>query len=316
MNSGAVAPILRQLLETPFSGSLRRQIMSKEAQREVEFVQLQASRGSVQSFSSGEISSLVGPTQAVDTLFVLGSGASVEELLPENFREIALQRSVGINNWAVHPFVPDFFSFESVPWVGDGKDFPRALQLLQRREILEKSPLILVLRPSTNEGLSNLQFVPEALRKQVRLYGRVSPVTRDAHNLRSDIRSFFRYVSPRRYDLVMDSGASVVRMVSLGILLGFRRIVLTGVDLNGSPYFWERNPSYLENLVGPAPVNNQSGGVHETTDERNRPFSVVTMLCALSDYFRSELNGELLIASDTSALSGFLPTIDWRGLRP
>jgi len=105
-------------------------------------------------------------------------------------------------------------------------------------------------------------------------------------------------------------------MVSLGILLGFRRIVLTGVDLNGSPYFWERNPSYLENLVGPAPVNNQSGGVHETTDERNRPFSVVTMLCALSDYFRSELNGELLIASDTSALSGFLPTIDWRGLRP
>ena len=312
MSSRVLAPILRHLLETPLSGQLRRRIMSKEAEREVEFVQRQASRASVQTHSTGEFSSMLGPSREIDTLFVLGSGASIEELSTENFREIALQRSVGINNWVVHPFVPDFFSFESVPWVGDGQDLPRALQSLHRREIVDKNPLLLILRPGTEDGISNLRFVPEALRTRVRFYGRVSPATRSPQNLTSDIGCFFRHISPHPYDVVMDSGASVVRMVTLGILAGFRRIVLAGVDLNGSPYFWERNPRYLDNLVGPAPVNNQSGGAHETTDSGSRPFSAVTMLIALSDYFRSERSGELLIASRSSALGAYLPTIEWR----
>jgi len=303
--------VARKLLEGPSGSPLRRYIMAREARQERTFVRAQAARAGVKSFSLDEASPLLGPSSEIDTFFVLGSGASIEELSPENFDEIALQRSIGINNWAIHPFVPDGFSFESVPQVGDGRDLPRALQLLGRRDILEKQPSILVLRPGTREGLLNLRHTPQALASKIRFYGRVTPATRMEGNLARDIESFFRHVSSRQSEIVIDSGASVVRMVTLGILLGFRRIVLAGVDLNGSPYFWEKNPTYLEGLSGPLPVNNQPSGFHETTRTGSRPFSVVTMVKALADYFRSEHDGQLLVSSKNSVLSEFLPVSSW-----
>ena len=303
--------VARKLLEGPSGSPLRRHIMAREARQERTFVRAQAARAGVKSFSLDEASPLLGPSSEIDTFFVLGSGASIEELSPENFDEIALQRSIGINNWAIHPFVPDGFSFESVPQVGDGRDLPRALQLLDRRDILEKQPSILVLRPGTREGLLNLGHTPQALAPKIRFYGRVTPATRMESNLARDIESFFRHISSRQSEIVIDSGASVVRMVTLGILLGFRRIVLAGVDLNGSPYFWEKNPTYLEGLSGPLPVNNQPSGFHETTRTGTRPFSVVTMVKALANYFCSEHDGQLLVSSKNSVLSEFLPVLSW-----
>lgn len=303
--------IVRKLVESNGGGPLRQLIMSRDAKKERAFVGTQAGRAGVKSLSLDDASLFIGPSPGADTLFILGSGASIEELSPKNFAEIALQRSIGINNWAVHSFVPDSFSFESVPHVGDGRDLPRALQLLDRRDILEKQPFILVLRPATPEGLAHLSYTPRDLTSKIRLYGRVTPATRLERNLEGDIESFFRHVAPRQSGVIIDSGASVVRLVALGILLGFRRIVLAGVDLNGSPYFWEKNPAYLEGFSGPLPANNQPHGLHETTTTGKRPFSVVTMLKALSDYFRSEHGGQLLVSSKNSMLSEFLPVANW-----
>jgi hypothetical protein len=61
-----------------------------------------------------ELRSRIGKPHA-DTLFILGSGASVEDLGPEYFREINSQVSVGINAWPLHHFVPDLYAFEPVP---------------------------------------------------------------------------------------------------------------------------------------------------------------------------------------------------------
>ena len=49
-----------------------------------------------------------------DTLFILGSGASINELTQEQWGFIKQHDSVGFNNWVVHKFVPDFYMFEAV----------------------------------------------------------------------------------------------------------------------------------------------------------------------------------------------------------
>ena len=43
-----------------------------------------------------------------DTLIVLGSGASINDISPERWKAIARHDSVGFNFWPIHPFVPTY----------------------------------------------------------------------------------------------------------------------------------------------------------------------------------------------------------------
>lgn len=303
----------RSVLVDGFPGSmLRHYVFRSEARRAATRLSSVAKSSGLNALSLSAFDYALSRRPTADTFFVLGSGASIEELNANQFAEIASQCSVGINTWPVHPFVPDILSFESVPYVGDGQDFPRNLSFLHREDIVAKAPLILVLNPKSERELEHLAVMPEALRSSTYLYSRVSPVTRSETRLASDISYFFSHLLQRNPGILLDSGASVVRMIVLGIALGFRRIVLAGVDLNGSRYFWEENPSYLERS-NQKPKNNQQGSGHETMTAKNRPFSVASMVVALDSYFRSKFAGSIEIASDTSALSGLLAPAEWRG---
>lgn len=312
MASGVREAGRRVALDSFLGTGLRNHLLRAASAQESAFVSRQAGSVGLNSLNLNDLRISSRRTPDVNTFFVLGSGASVEELTSRQFSEIASQRSAGINTWPVHPFVPDILSFESVPTVGDGQDFPRNLSFLHREDIVDKAPAILVLRPRTEEELQHLSVVPQELRQSTYLYGRVTPVTRREDFLAKDIDYFFSHLASTSPGLLLDSGASVVRMIVLGMLLGFRRIVLVGVDLNGSGYFWEKNPRHLANLSGIKPANNQHGTAHETTLTLNRPFSVVTMVVALDQYLRSNHGGQLEIASESSALSGLLAPVEWR----
>jgi len=286
-------------------------VMDRDARREVSFTLRQAEIASVPLLSHDRLRRKLGLDSRTDTFYILGSGASIEDLTKEHFDHIANHASVGINNWGVHPFVPDVYSFESVPWVGDGQDFRRAMGLLRRGDIRSRRPEILILRPKTPSEIENISILPDELRASVSFYGRVTPATRELRNLAGDVAAYFAQAVKRHPSVVLDSGASVIRMTVLGILLGFRRIVLAGVDLNGSPYFWERNPKYLFDSASPPPVNNQVANTHETTSSVNRPFDAITMLTALDVFFRTKRRGQLLVSSADSALAEFLPVETW-----
>jgi hypothetical protein len=308
--------IARLVLEGPKAQGLRRMVMDFDACSERAFLDRQAQRSRVPTLELNTLRSSLPHKPQADTFFVLGSGASVEDLSPEQFAEIRRHRSVGINNWGVHPFVPDLYSFESVPSVGDGQDLPRALSLLNRAEIVAHQPALLVLRPSTHGELAHLSEIPLELRDKVFFYGRVLPATRLRKNLVLDIETFFRFVAPRYPGVVLDSGASVVRMACLGILLGYRKIVFVGVDLNNTQYFWERNPAYLESISAPAPVNNQRDLLHETLLDGRRPFGVLDMVAAIAKRVETALGGSVAVASPGSALTEFLPVYRWEGHTP
>jgi len=285
--------------------------MQSEARREESFTLRQANFASVGILSPSELRNKVKKSSSADTFFVLGSGASVADLTPANFEEISRQVSVGINNWGVHDFIPDMYSLESVPKVGDGRGLSRALELLSREDVLNRRPLILVLKPRTERELVELVNVPAVLRENLSFYGRIGPATRLASNLRDDISDYFSYVNTRFPSVLLDSGASVIRMINLGILLGFRKIVLLGVDLNGSPYFWEKNTAYSSDLAREIPISHHPAGAHETTLQSSRAFDVVTFVRVLSQYFAEELDGEILVGSSYSRLAEFLPVVSW-----
>ncbi len=99
--------LTRSLIETRVGGIARQQIMVKDAAAEQAFVGAQSAVAGVAALTPARVALGLRAKPSADTFFILGSGGSIEELTTQNFDEIGQQRSVGINNWPVHPFVPD-----------------------------------------------------------------------------------------------------------------------------------------------------------------------------------------------------------------
>jgi hypothetical protein len=56
----------------------------------------------------------LAPLKTSDTVFILGSGWSINEIPDERWSAIARHESIGFNFWPVHPFVPCIFVFENL----------------------------------------------------------------------------------------------------------------------------------------------------------------------------------------------------------
>lgn len=306
------ALLARRGLETKLGSLGRLAILSREARHEQAFVLERAEQVQAQTFCPVTFEASMQPKPDADTFFILGSGPSINEISPANFDEIADQRSVGINNWGIHPFIPDMYSFENVPQVGDGQGLHRALRFLWRDDIRSARPKLLVLRINDAEDANQLDILPPELRSNLTLYGRVTPSTRDASNLREDLVAILKLLRHRFPGVVVDSGASVIRMLSVGLALNFKRLVLAGVDLNNTRYFWEEGSNYEDPLIPDLPPNTQHGDAHETTSTMNRPFSVQEMIEKLSSVISTEYGGQLFVSSNQSDLASFLPVYPWR----
>jgi len=311
MGFSSASARLRLVLELPGVGVIRQLIFEREAAAEHRFVHRQALMHNVRVLDPEKLSQSLENTRNRETFFILGAGTSVNALLPEEIEEIGRQCSVGINTWGIHSFVPDMFALESVPWVGDGKDFSRALSLLRREDILGRRPALLVLRPRTGDNHADLHKIPRELFGRVLYYGRVSPTTRESSKLRQDARKLLHTVGTKYPGVFLDSGASVVRMMGLGIAMGFRKIVLVGVDLNSAEYFWENNPDYDLGSLPLPPVNNQRSSGHETTISAHRAFSVVEMVKILAEAFEANFGARVFVSSSKSELAKYLPKYPW-----
>ena len=294
-----VKSAVRALIETRVGVGLRFWASWRDATRENRFVREVAMRLNASILEPLELRSRIGKPHA-DTLFILGSGASVEDLGPENFREINSQVSVGINAWPLHHFVPDLYAFEPVP-EGDS-DHYRTMSLLARPDILTKEPRILFLKPRTKIEVDQFFQIPVPLRSRTYLYGRFQPSTRVLRNLAADLGRLIGKLESTNFSVVPDSGASIVRMAALGILMGFKRIVFVGVDLNNTDYFWERNPAHLARNGIEGFSSGQTRDTHETMERIKRPFIVTEMIQALATLGKSR-GVEILVASKKSELT-------------
>lgn len=247
---------------------------------------------------------LSGKKPESKTAFILGTGASAARLSEDRLRIIQSQFSIGINQWIFHSLIPDVFAYE----VDERLSLVHALD---RPEIRLVAPPILFLRPADKNAEGNATYFPDFLRSTTYVYGRVNLWTRRVENISPDVSALFQIKQGKRKEfLALDDGASIVRMVSLCTTMGFKHIVLVGVDLNNVKYFWDEDPSYLERLGLVSFDAGQKGSVHETLSAIKRPFGVDVFMGALAKSLKKR--GVLLeVASAESALAKFLPVSAW-----
>ena len=233
------------------------------------------------------------------TAFILGTGASVADLSDKTLDYIQSQFSIGVNQWILHPMVPDVYAYEVDPDV-------RLLQALDRPEVRKKSPYLLFLKPSRLKDFSNASYLPDFMRERSFLYSRVNIWTRSEANIGRDFRGITRTISRLgNPDVLLDNGASIARMIALCTLLGFRNVVLVGVDLNNVEYFWHRDPDLIARFNLGNFSSGQRGKVHETLEFSSRPFSITTFLAEINQD-SSGTGPNIRIESAGSLLADFL----------
>jgi len=303
--------VRRALIESAPLGFARKNLAVRLARRDALGVTMVAD---VMSYDVLDVRDPVFFSRQTDTIFILGSGTSVNELTARDWLEIGRHTSVGLNSWVVHDFLPDFYAFEEMESLAYSSHSATLSRLLGREEILEKRPGVLILRPKLSTEPERIISVPQSLQEQVRLYGRTSVTTRKFSNLQSDLARLVSATDDRDFpaSVVIDAGMSVVRMVSLAMRLGYKDAVLVGVDLNSNNYFWDTDVSHLmrRGLQDFNPWYTR-GPVHDTEETTNRAFPASKFIPALAKAGLDEHGFTLWVSSPTSKLAGDLPLYPW-----
>lgn len=194
----------------------------------------------------------LNPLKTSDTVFILGSGWSINEISEDRWRIIARHDSIGFNFWLVHAFVPRIYVFESGPYGNkDGRRpmFQLLKQTLERRakyyantvkivteaQPLNREQLITELSNKVRENLYVGYTAPIVARSERELAAGIAYLRKQGEFERSDrVRWLFKY------------GGSVIAMLSLAVRMGYKRIVLCGIDLGKQVYFYQHRERYPE----------------------------------------------------------------------
>lgn len=184
-----------------------------------------------------------------DTLFVLGSAWSINNISDERWRIIARHDSIGINFWPAHPFVPRFYHFEGIAFDHQPAMFHAFQQMSQRRSEAYAGTLKVITELAPIGLRQTLFELPEGMKKNLHIGFSMPVVARNEIELRSGIgymRSLGAFSPRANVPWVFKYGGSVIAMMTLAVLMGHKRVVLCGVDLNNQDYFYHDRDRYPE----------------------------------------------------------------------
>lgn len=298
----------RNLLESPTGHKARDSLFKQIVRREQRAVKAVEGFSGLSSHMFVEAANYRGP-RAAGVFFILGNGATVNSLSESDYSVIDNGFSVGLNGWPLHPFLPSAYSFE---FANDAEPLPEELKTLvalaMSKSDRQPTP-VMFLRPSSRKLPHVAEWLESLDAQRVWFHGRANLITRRAQNVERDLQVALRYLSRGEIgSVLLDNGASVVRMISLALISGFKEIVLVGVDLNHSQYFWF-DEDFIE-LHGDFRQGHPRAASDSqlTLSTENRPFSTYELICALARVAELNFGAKLFVAREGQALSADLPT--------
>lgn len=251
-----------------------------------------------------------------DVLYILGSGKSINSIAARKWNQVRLADSIAFNLFIAHPFTPTLYHMEFTPkilarfdkWVKlKGNDYNGVPLIFNAKHLQDPEKL--------SERFSNNRIyysIPRLLYTQSNK--RVMKKALKKEYLESDYKLNNYYVHHR---------GSLTLVLSLGVLMGYKKIVLMGVDLNNSEYFFEDRKLYQgpiadscreivhqNRLKGITPTKS---GIHKTENPSLFPesFTVSQFLSIFKESVLDELGIIVEIENESSALSPLFNTHKW-----
>lgn len=174
-------------------------------------------------------------------LFVLGSGASINQISAERWAGISAHDSVGFNFWLFHPFVPKMYFFESTGGSAPTEHDRRHVEALLRRAA-DYEGTVKVVMDLAQAGHQYIFDLPAEFRHSVYAAGTVPLIARNREELAKGIGHLLdqgEFTCSDHLASLLKVTGTLTTMITLGVRMGYRTIVLCGVDLNSAEYFYQ-----------------------------------------------------------------------------
>jgi len=184
-----------------------------------------------------------------EVLFILGGSPSINQIPEARWEVMAKHDTAALNFWPLHPFVPRMYFFESIEADLDRPRYEFLLGALQARAA-DYQQTIKVATEIHRRGRQTIDALPEAFRKNLYV---AHSMPAPARNLR-ELAYAFGYLRARgffhphkNYSRLVKYASSLSALLLLGARMGYRRMVLCGIDLRTQEYFFQepaRFPQY------------------------------------------------------------------------
>jgi len=233
------------------------------------------------------------------TLFIVGSGSSIDNYSTKEWNEIRLGISVGLNYWTLHSFTPDVYCFEAAP---NTINLPDNLHLrvndYKNTNILIKD----IDNISTKQTKQLINNIPIELRNNVFLsldYDYPSDSIVQYENLLKKL-SMFGFFNRQAFPVPRKIG-SLQYITLLAANADIKNIVLCGVDLNNSKYFYDSNRTSLIDQGFSVPIHNNKA-IHDTYNHSKFPFTIDQALLAIQNIVLEQKGIKIFVGKESSAL--------------
>lgn len=165
-----------------------------------------------------------------NTLFILGSGPSINDISEDQWAHISSCDSIGFNWFLVHSHVPTYYHMEL-----SKKDVDLFKECYEEKSLdFKKIPMIF-----------NLHHLPDVFSasdfKYIENYF-VSIPRRFRHAKKQEMEEIIKYhyffSNFKKNNILIHYRGSLIIAITLGVLLGYEKIVLAGIDMFNNDYFF------------------------------------------------------------------------------
>jgi hypothetical protein len=175
-----------------------------------------------------------------NTVFMLGSGPSINAISKQKWDAIAKHDSMACNFWLFHDFVPTFYFYEAIGY-RNGELF-EVFRRVSEKRAKEYSRCIKVVTGSAGLAPHFDLFRPDSWAQDLYTTYTIPVASRNEKEFVSGlrfIRSLGLFGRSERIKYLFKQASSITGLISLAVRMGYKQIVLCGVDLDRAAYFYQ-----------------------------------------------------------------------------
>lgn len=233
-----------------------------------------------------------------DKLFVLGSGASINEIEVPMWAEITQHDTFAFNNWYFHEHIPTYYMVE-IPAGDLGETVLQNLSITSER--YARVPKF-IKQHLVGQPVDLSSFPSSFLRNAY--YGETLHLHADTiANYGDFLRklSLFGYNQrSQTFKQPLWTRASLMLALNFAVQAGYSTVVLCGVDLTNTNYFYQAE-KYQDREFVKLPVY-QTGLVHKTLDPYYYPLTIDQLIYTYREVVLDRHGIDLYVLNDSSAL--------------
>ena len=251
-----------------------------------------------------------------DTIFILGSGPSINDITPEQWDVIRRHDSFGFSFWVVHWFIPTFYTVEYSHYKYLREKYNETFSQ-KKRNIKYSQSVVFVSSRERQRGAHPL-YTPERFPKEPKIFYYPYPDVLSVPNTRRFREGDFEGFSFKLGEKGIIYRGTLSLVIALACQMGYKNIALLGIDLKDSRCFYdnyeemkwvnraEKESDKYDPLVWGHPAR-----IHGTMLSKGGKHPISEYIYALNEYCLIPNGINLYVGNPDSLLAERLRVFSW-----